>query len=56
MMKHTATFIKRKRSHLPIKYMRRSLRGLAKRPLRLHDVEQLQKIDEFYKEFIDYSW
>ncbi len=55
-MKDNATFIKRKRSRLPIKYMRRSIKGFAKRPLQLNDVEQLQRIDEFYKEFIDYSW
>lgn len=52
-MRDSATFVKRKRVGLRFKYMRRSLRGLTKRPVRVSDLQQLQKIDEFYHEFIE---
>ncbi len=52
-MRDSATFVRRKRAGLRFKYMRRSLRGLTKRPLRVSDLRQLQQIDEFYREFIE---
>ncbi len=52
-MRDSATFVRRKRAGLRFKYMRRSLRGLTKRPVRVSDVHQLRQIDEFYREFID---
>ncbi len=52
-MRDSATFVKRKRAHLRVKYMRRSLRGLTKRPLHVTDAKQLEQIDEFYRGFIE---
>ncbi len=52
-MTNNATFIKKRRTQLPIKYMRRSFRSLVKRPVRVADIEQLEQIDNFYRSFID---
>jgi len=52
-MRNGATFVKKKRAGLRFKYMRRSLRGITKRPLHVSDMHQLQQIDDFYREFIE---
>lgn len=54
-MRDGAAFVRKKRAQLRLKYMRRSLRGFTKRPLRASDARQLQRIDELYSEFIDYA-
>ena len=52
-MRDNATFVKKKRAGLRFKYMRRSLRGLTKRPVKVSDLHELQQIDEYYREFIE---